>query len=126
MINKAALFQALRFAAIGGGAAVIYFFLAISFDRLFDMATVSASFLAFVFSAVFSFVGHRCFTFASSHNPKKQIFRFTISTIIGLFLSTVIPILLQNQPPIASYVAVLITVPVVSFILLKFFVFSEA
>ncbi|KAB7613508.1 GtrA family protein [Amylibacter sp. SFDW26] len=125
MINKAGLLQVLRFVTIGGGAAIIYFILALTLDRLFDLATIWASFLAFVFSAVFSFVGHRCFTFSPTQTSKKQMFRFMISTIIGLLLSTIIPILLQTQAPIVSYITVLITVPVVSFILLKFFVFSE-
>ncbi|PCH96237.1 MAG: hypothetical protein COB84_05155 [Rhodobacteraceae bacterium] len=126
MIRRLAMFEMFRFASVGVGAAVVYFIGALILDQLFDFPPVSASFWAFIISAGVSFAGHRYFTFSTKQNLKRQALRFSFSTIIGVILSTFIPILLQAQPPILSYGVVFIVVPCVSFTLLKFFVFTKA
>jgi putative flippase GtrA len=124
MTIKAAMSQLLRFSSIGLGASALYFIFALVLESVVQMPVVLASFLAYTGAAVFGFFGHRIFTFASTNNPKSEIVRFGIATAIGMCLAIIIPLLLKGYPPVVAFIAVLLIVPIVSFILMKFFVFS--
>ena len=125
MSSGSLLGQGLKFLVVGGGASFLYFGLALLFDRGVGFGPVASSTLAYALAAVFSYVGHKLFTFNSKGGSKFEALRFTISTLIGFSLASFIPFALSQFAPIISYLAVLAVVPVISFLMLKFFVFSK-
>jgi putative flippase GtrA len=125
MKNRALHWQTLRFIGVGGSAAMVYFSAALLFDRAFGLPPVWASILAYVASAAFSFLGHKLYTFNTTGNSRAEAIRFAISAGIGFLLASLIPYLLSSYSSVYSYLAVLVIVPTVSFIMLKCFVFSE-
>ncbi len=126
MTGRSTYSQAFRFTTIGLGASALYFIFALVLESMLHLPTVLASLLAYIGAAVFGFLGHRIYTFASTSNPKVEMIRFGIATVIGICLSIIIPLVLKSQPPVFAFLAVLLIVPVVSFILMKFFVFTGA
>lgn len=117
--------QGLRFLAVGGGASFLYFALALFFDRIISFGPVAASTIAYTLAAAFSYTGHKIFTFNTKERSKFQTLRFAISTLIGFSLASLIPYALAQFAPVISYLAVLAVVPVISFLMLKFFVFPK-
>lgn len=116
--------QAAKFGVIGGGATFIYFCLAIAFDLMFGLGPIVASTMAYASAAVFSYVGHKHFTFNAREKQHWEKFRFLVASLIGFFLAMFIPWALGGFVPVISYVAVMILVPSVSFFMLRVFVFK--
>jgi putative flippase GtrA len=117
--------QTLRFILVGGTAAIIYFCAALLFERAFGVSPIWASTFAFVLSAVFSFIGHKIYTFNAAGNSRHEALRFAVSALIGFTLASLIPYVLGAYPSVYSYLAVLVIIPATSFTLLKFFVFPN-
>ncbi len=131
MSKRAILGQGLRFLTIGAGASLLYFVLALTFDRLASFPPVVASTVAYAFAAVFSYIGHKNFTFNTGTfniggRSNFEILRFAVSTLTGFLLASIIPLVLIEYPPVISYLVVLAVVPLLSFLMLKFFVFTKS
>ena len=116
--------QAARFGVVGGGATLIYFCFAIAFNSTLGLGPIVASTVAYASAAVFSYVGHKYFTFNTREKQHGEKFRFIISSLIGFLLAMSIPWALGGFLPVISYIAVTILVPVVSFFMLRVFVFK--
>jgi|LGOV01.1.fsa_nt_gb putative flippase GtrA len=116
--------QAAKFGVVGGGATFIYFCLAIVFDLMFGLGPIVASTMAYASAAVFSYVGHKYFTFNARENQHGEKFRFLVSSLTCFFLAMFIPWALGGFLPVFSYIAVTILVPFLSFFMLRLFVFN--
>ncbi len=126
MSKRVILGQGLRFLTIGAGASFLYFVLALILDRLVNFPPVTASTVAYVLAAVFSYIGHKSFTFNTGGHSNFEILRFAVSTLTGFLLASIIPLVLTGYPSIISYLVVLVVVPLLSFLMLKFFVFTKS
>lgn len=115
--------QAIRFAGVGVIASALYFVVATSLNGFLHLATMPSSVLAYAIGAVFSYLGHKHLTFAGAPNGSSRIPKFIGATAVGLFLASIIPVLLDDYRPIVSFVTVLIIVPICSFLMLKLVVF---
>lgn len=113
-----------RFAVIGSSATAVYLIFAVLLEWSLNLDAVYVSFIAYVMASVLSFLGHRYFTFRQHQEAKKQIVRFCMATVIGMSVAIALPIALHMLSPNIVYVLVAILVPVISFVLLKFFVFT--
>jgi putative flippase GtrA len=125
MITRARLAELIRFGIVGVSATLAYLIIAIALDWLLPLATVYISFLAYALAALISFFGHRLFTFSHSGAVRGQAMKFVISTLIGFTVAILIPVIFHMFSPNVTYLMVAIVVPVLSFLMLKFFVFSE-
>lgn len=116
--------QALRFIGVGGAASALYFILASALNAAFAVPAAAASVLAYSGGATFAFFAHRRFTFRSGHGAAQALPKFVLATGVGLGLSLLIPLILSSFPATVSFLAVLVVVPICSFLLMKFFVFA--
>ena len=125
MIRRFARSQIFRFACIGGFASVFYFACAFALNAYVGLSAITSSFLAYAFAAMINYYAHRKFTFNSSNSVSLEMTRFIVATIAGLSLALVIPLIMTNSLPHLVFLTVLIVVPIFSFIMMKFFVFTE-
>jgi putative flippase GtrA len=87
-----------------------------------------ASGLAYALAAIWSYVGHRRFSFRSDAPHRRAGPRFVLVTAVGQGLAILIPALmtdLTGYPPIVSTAVVCLVCPAVSFILNSAFVFAD-
>ncbi|AML51132.1 GtrA family protein [Falsihalocynthiibacter arcticus] len=115
--------QAIRFAGVGVIASALYFIVATLLNGLLHLATLPSSIVAYAIGAMFSYLGHKRLTFAGAPYGSTTIPKFIGATMVGLFLASIIPVLLNDYRPIVSFVTVLGVVPICSFLMLKLFVF---
>lgn len=123
MIERRVIGQLARFAGMGAVNSALYFVLAAVFNGIFGFAALTASVLAYVIAAAVAYLGHKFLTFGQPAHAPDEMARFVVATGIGLSLAALVPILLAGFAPIASFVTVLVLVPVCSFLMMKFFVF---
>jgi len=120
--------QLLRFAFVGVIASVVYFALAALFYSVVGLPTVGSSIAAYSIAAIVSFVGHRNLTFSSSQTAQSEIGRFMVVTVVGLLLATIVPATATGYfglPSMVSFILVLAVVPICSYLMMRFFVFSK-
>lgn len=115
--------QLIRFAGMGVVNSAIYMMLATVFSGIFGIATLAASVSAYAIAAAVAYLGHKFLTFGTPANAPCEIARFVVASGIGLSLAALIPILLADLAPLISSAAVLVLVPVCSFLMMKLFVF---
>ena len=116
--------QLVRFVGVGGVASVLYFLLASALNAGLGLMPAIASVLAYAGGAAFAFFAHRRFTFRSDQGAAQALPKFVLATGVGLGLALIIPMILQAFPPMVAFLAVLVIVPICSFVLMKFFVFA--
>jgi putative flippase GtrA len=126
--DAAAAARLLRFAVVGFAAMAAYA-LAVT---LLTFAGVRpqwlASGMAYAIAAVWSYVGHRRFSFRSDAPHAVAGPRFVVATAIGQGLAVAIPALvtdLGGYPGHLATLAVCIVCPLASFVLHSCFVFPE-
>jgi putative flippase GtrA len=124
MTVRTALAELIRFGLVGGSATLAYLIIAILLDWLLSIDAVYVSFCAYSLAAVISFFGHRYFTFSRKGRAAGQAIRFVVSTLIGFSVAVLIPVIFHMFAPLVTYVMVAVLVPIMSFLLLKFFVFT--
>lgn len=117
--------QIVKFIGVGGFASALYFIVANIINLYVNLNAIYSSVFAYSFAAVIAYLLHRNITFKSQERIGAQIAKFILATLIGLFLSLIIPIVLSHYPPILSFISVIIIVPICSFLLMKFFVFTK-
>ncbi|MDH7799668.1 MULTISPECIES: GtrA family protein [unclassified Beijerinckia] len=114
------------FAAVGVGAATVYFLCAMALLRVGVRPAALTSLIAYAISGVFSYLGHRLFTFQSSAPHGRTLPRFVLANATGYLIAVLVPLLLtdvMNWPPLIATVLVCVAVPATNFILLTMFVF---
>lgn len=92
------------------------------------MPVALASLVAFGAGAVFSYFGHRLFTFRSKAAHGRSLSRFAGVNALAYATATGLPWILCDRmgfAPLAGILAVCIVVPVMNFTLLNFYVFRQ-
>ena len=118
----------LRFASVGLISTLLYFFLALAFDKSAALSATLASLLAYAIAALFSYVAHRNFTFDSAKPHSSAMPRFFVTTVCGAILALLLPLVLHEWlklPAFAALLAVSVLVPLTNLVLLRLWVFSQ-
>ena len=120
-----------RFLIIGLGATLLY----AMFSALFStgepalMRPALGSVLSYVIAAVFSYAGHRYFTFASNGAHRFEAPRFVVLTLVGLAVSFVLPAVLSEVLGLRPQIPIVLTcilIPVFNYAVLRHWVFASA
>jgi putative flippase GtrA len=119
-----------RFAVVGVGATLVYGVLAVALTRggPGEANSAAASFAAYLIAAIFSYAGHKFFTFVSSGSHAFEAPRFAALTLFGLVLSWLLPALLADRlglPPEIPIVLTCVLVPVINYVVLGRWVFAS-
>ena len=120
-----------RFALIGGAATLIYAVCAalLTTGGTPILPAAAGSFAAYAIAALFSYAGHKYFTFVSRGAHRFEAPRFLALTAAGLCFSWMLPALMVGglqAPPLAPIVATCVVVPAVNYFVLGRWVFSNA
>lgn len=86
-----------------------------------------ASLVAYAVAAIFSYLGHKFFTFMSAGSHRFEAPRFAVLTGCGLAVAYLLPALLVGQFGLPVSVPILLTcilIPVVNFVVLDRWIFS--
>lgn len=123
--------RAIRFLVIGIGATLLYALLAAGFSATVAMSLKPAlgSMLAYALAAVFSYAGHKYFTFVSSGAHRFEVPRFAVLTLVGLAMSFALPAVLSEGLSLPVQVPIALTcllVPLVNYVVLRHWVFGKA
>ncbi|TPJ74363.1 GtrA family protein [Mesorhizobium sp. B2-7-1] len=119
----------LRFLATGIGATLLYALLAAAFSAATPMKPALGSVLAYALAAIFSYAGHKYFTFVSSGAHRFEAPRFAVLTLIGLATSFALPAALSDGLGLPAQIPIALTcllVPLVNFVVLRHWVFGKA
>ena len=117
----------LRFCSAGFASSALYFILASIITMVLPGFEIVATVVAYLICIAFSFVLQRNYAFRSSGKVKFELVRFTMVSILGLILSTVIVYFGVTRfaiSPYASYLIVIATIPILSYVLFSRFVFQ--
>lgn len=117
-----------RFIIVGGASTVLYAALTLAFERA-DIALAPASAISYFAAGVFSFLGHRAFTFASHGFWLGEAARFAALNLAGLLAASAAPSILTNRFGLApSYVIVVVcvTAPAINYLAMRSLVFCRA
>ncbi|MEX0955309.1 MAG: GtrA family protein [Rhizobiaceae bacterium] len=90
-------------------------------------APAAASLLAYVIAALFSYAGHKFFTFMSAGAHRIEAPRFAVLTLFGVAISYALPTLLTVRLGLPVAVPILLIcmfIPAVNFVVLGRWVFS--
>lgn len=118
----------LRFSVVGLGAMAAYAVIVSALTLSGLRPAWLASGLAYALAAIWSYVGHRRFSFRSDAPHAVAGPRFVVVTATGQGIAIAIPALMTDLggwPAIHATIAVCIICPAVSFLLNAFFVFPE-
>lgn len=123
--------RVLRFAAVGLASTLLYAAGATALTHGPDplLGAAAGSFLAYSCCAVFSYLGHKLFTFGSGGAHGAEAPRFLLLTGFGLAFSFAVPALLSGCLGFAPVVSVLVTtvaVPLLNYLVLSSWVFAPA
>ena len=120
-----------RFALVGIAATAIYaagaFLLSGGFGPAM-LPAAAASVAAYVVAGLFSYGGHKYFTFVSGGNHLFEAPRFIVLTAVGLGISALLPVILVDGlllPPLVPIIATCVAVPVVNYVVLDRWVFAS-
>ncbi|RUU29181.1 GtrA family protein [Mesorhizobium sp. M6A.T.Ce.TU.016.01.1.1] len=118
-----------RFALIGIASTLIYAACAFLLSRGQATAGLPAaltSFAAYAIAALFSYTGHKYFTFISGGSHAMELPRFLLLTASGLAVAVALPGLLTQMLGVPASVPILLTciaVPVINYVVLGRWVF---
>jgi putative flippase GtrA len=116
-----------KFGSVGVAATLAYFVLANAFVATVMSDAKFASFAAYICASLISYFGHRSVTFQSEQTHKVGLPRFIASTFFGGWISYALPKILQEQLGFThffAFAAVCLVVPVMNYLLFKFWVFA--
>jgi len=118
-----------RFLVTGIGATLLYALLAAAFSTATPMKPALGSVLAYALAAIFSYAGHKYFTFVSSGAHRFEVPRFAALTLLGLATSFALPAVLSQWLGLPVQVPIALTcllVPLVNYVVLRHWVFGSA
>jgi putative flippase GtrA len=118
--------RVVRFGLVGITATALYALIAFLLTFVIPGSAAIASLIAFSLSGVFSYFGHRRFTFQSHDNVKRSASRFACVNAFAYGVSAAIPLIVTDTlayRPEASIALVCIVIPVMNYLLLNWFVF---
>jgi putative flippase GtrA len=127
-LDRAAAGRLLRFTAVGLAAMAVYAGLVAALTLAGVSPAWLASGIAYALAAVWSYVGHRRFSFRSTASHAVAGPRFIVVTATGQGLAVLLPALITDiggLPHLWSTLAVCVVCPAASFILNTRFVFAD-
>ncbi len=118
-----------RFAVIGVCSTLLYAAIALVFmnGRGADASTSAVSVAAYAAAAVFSYAGHKYFTFVSAGRHRLEAPRFLAVTLVGLLISFLLSAVLSDSlglPPQAPVALTCLIVPIFNYFVLDHWVFA--
>lgn len=116
-----------RFGIVGILATILHLLAAYLANQIFELPPQLANFIGFLVAFFFSFIGHLRFTFSASGATSFYFPRFIGLSCMTLLLSSLIVYVTDehlNWPFLASIVAVGFAVPLISFVVSKYWVFN--
>ncbi|WP_292534033.1 GtrA family protein [Mesorhizobium sp.] len=119
----------IKFALVGIAATVLYALCACLFSSAGSryLSPATASVAAYAVAAIFSYLGHKFFTFMSAGSHQFEAPRFAALTGSGLAAAYLLPLLLVGQLGLPVAIPILLTcilIPVVNFVVLERWIFS--
>ena len=126
MISAVVNHSVSRFAVIGGMATALYAVVALGLS-FGGLRVTLASFAAYLTAALFSYAGHKYFTFVSDGAHRFEAPRFILLTVLGLAVSLILPAVLSGMlglPAQVPIVATCILIPLVNYVVLRHWVFA--
>lgn len=127
-VAAAARSEIRRFMIVGGASTALYVALTLVFERA-DVAFAPASAISYFAAGVFSFLGHRAFTFASNGFWMSEAARFAALNLAGLLAASTAPFILANRfgmaPPHAILV-ICVAAPAINYLAMRSLVFCRA
>ncbi|HBH00112.1 MAG TPA: polysaccharide biosynthesis protein GtrA [Rhodobacteraceae bacterium] len=114
-----------RFAIVGMGTAIIYIALFTGLAGI-DTPTALANIAAFSIAIAFQYLGHSIWTFQNRFMSASSVYRFAMTIILGLGVSTLIVSVVGpslNLSHFSSALIVQVVLPVINYILFRFWVF---
>ncbi|NUW66075.1 GtrA family protein [Vibrio coralliilyticus] len=118
----------LRFFIVGVAAAFVHLFVAASLMHWSTLEPFVANSIGFFMAVNVSFFGHFHWTFRSKGNKPRAFYRFIVSSIV-LYLSNssllAVLLSLDVSGEFGSVLVANLSIPIVSFILSKFWAFKD-
>ncbi|MET3578747.1 putative flippase GtrA [Mesorhizobium robiniae] len=119
----------LKFASVGLAATILYALCAGLFASAGSryLSPALASVAAYAIAAIFSYLGHKFFTFMSAGSHQFEAPRFAVLTGFGLAAAYLLPMVLVGQFGLPVAIPILLTcilIPVVNFVVLDRWIFS--
>jgi putative flippase GtrA len=123
---NAGLSRFLRFCVVGGLASVLYVVLASVLTLLWPGFELASSLLAYCACIGVSYFLQRIVTFKSTGPMRFESLRFSLVSVLGLVLSSVIVLVSTSMlalSPYLAYLLVFVTIPITNFLLFSRYVF---
>ena len=117
-----------RFGIVGLAATALYALVAFALTHVLPSSAALASLIAFGISGIFSYCGHRMFTFQASGGHARSASRFAGVNILAYAVAAIIPWIVSDilgYRPVLGFALVCIFIPAMNFVLLNIFVFNE-
>lgn len=119
--------QAIRFSGVGILGTLCHVLVAFAASAMLPVTALVANFVGFSAAVALSYVGHARFTFDVAANHSAHLPRFAASALVGLLVSSLITLIVHDiygGPFWAALGLTAITVPPVTFVVLKLWVFA--
>lgn len=120
--------KVLRFGIIGIASTLLYAIIALVFAYSTAMPAALASLIAYAICGVFSYLGHRLFSFKSKAPVGKSTASFVVVGMLGYVIGVGVPWVgsdIMGYQPVISIALVCVLIPAMNFVLLNWFVFKE-
>ncbi|RWX68797.1 GtrA family protein [Mesorhizobium sp. M4B.F.Ca.ET.089.01.1.1] len=132
MLNILRSHRISRFAVIGGASTLVYAVCALALSRggtgTAMLPATAASVVAYAIAGLFSYAGHKYFTFMSAGAHAFELPRFALLNAMGLATAIALPVVLTERlgmPAAIPIVLTCIVVPLVNYIVLRRWVFRD-
>ncbi|TIO76107.1 MAG: GtrA family protein [Mesorhizobium sp.] len=133
MLNMLRSHRLSRFAVIGVSSTLVYGVCALLLSgggtRAALLPATLASVVAYAIAGLFSYAGHKYYTFMSAGDHTFELPRFLLLNAIGLATAIALPVVLTERlgmPAAIPVVLTCISVPLVNYIVLGRWVFRDA
>lgn len=120
------LTKLIRFGLVGGTSTILYGALAVLIEKIGILPHFAIHILCYCLSLPASYMMQKTFTFRHKGAHKKAAPRFIITSASSLVISSGLFWLITNTlelPYIAGVLGVMISVPIISFLTMQFWVF---
>lgn len=118
----------LRFAVVGGGSGLVYVLVVKVLVSWYSMDAPTASAIAYALAIPVNFLGQRLFAFRARGNPYREAVKFLVVHGLNLYLSYQLMQLATGYFEWPLWVGIalcIVAAPLVTFVLLSWFVFVE-
>ena len=124
---KSFIYKLCRFGLTGAICSLLYAVWAHAFIQFAGLDSVLSSALAYGLTVPVSFIGQKYFTFKARGKLRSELAGFFFTHGLGLLLAIVIMAAMELTPfdPVIGILAVMIAVPLISFVLMNTYVFKK-